>query len=397
MKQKVVIIGHGYLSRLSLIRSLGQAGYDVTVIVTMYGLLNTQRPLDCYSRYVGEVYYCHARDERGLIAILLDHCTDQSQKVVIIPDSDYSAAFVDKNRELLSEHFMFPHVRMNKADVSDMMDKEWQKQLSRRVGLNTPATTTVRVRKGVMPETGNINYPCFTKALTTMQGGKQWFRRCDDRTQLLKAVNDFAKGNDANILVEDYIDIEKEYAVVGVSDGKDVYIPGVIQITENCKCHLGIARKGRILPVKGFESLIGSFKKYVEETAFIGLFDIDFLYSKGNYYFCEMNFRYGGSGYAYTKSGINLPALFVEMIVGNRILAEEKKEIADEKSYVNERMLLDDLKTRNIDIRYFNQSLRTADIRFIPDEIDKKPKRIFNRIVLRVKIKYLLKKILQRK
>ena len=110
-----------------------------------------------------------------------------------------------------------------------------------------------------------------------------------------------------------------------------------------------------------------------------------------------MNFRYGGSGYAYTKSGINLPALFVEMIVGNRILAEEKKEIADEKSYVNERMLLDDLKARNIDIRYFNQSLRTADIRFIPDEIDKKPKRIFNRIVLRVKIKYLLKKILQRK
>ena len=34
MKHKVVIIGHGYLSRLALIRSLGQAGYDVIVIVT---------------------------------------------------------------------------------------------------------------------------------------------------------------------------------------------------------------------------------------------------------------------------------------------------------------------------------------------------------------------------
>lgn len=53
MKQKVVIIGHGYLSRLALIRSLGQAGYDVTVIVTMYGDVNTTRPLDCYSKYEG--------------------------------------------------------------------------------------------------------------------------------------------------------------------------------------------------------------------------------------------------------------------------------------------------------------------------------------------------------
>ena len=41
MKQKVVIIGHGYLSRLSLIRSLGQAGFDLSVVVTMYGALNT--------------------------------------------------------------------------------------------------------------------------------------------------------------------------------------------------------------------------------------------------------------------------------------------------------------------------------------------------------------------
>lgn len=53
MPPKVVIIGHGYLSRLALIRSLGQADYDVTVIVTMYGDVNTTRPLDCYSKYEG--------------------------------------------------------------------------------------------------------------------------------------------------------------------------------------------------------------------------------------------------------------------------------------------------------------------------------------------------------
>jgi hypothetical protein len=33
MKPKVVIIGHGYLSRLSLVRSVAEIGCDVTVIV----------------------------------------------------------------------------------------------------------------------------------------------------------------------------------------------------------------------------------------------------------------------------------------------------------------------------------------------------------------------------
>lgn len=53
MNPKVVIIGHGYLSRLSLIRSVAEIGCDVTVIVTMYGDEYTIRPLDCYSKYEG--------------------------------------------------------------------------------------------------------------------------------------------------------------------------------------------------------------------------------------------------------------------------------------------------------------------------------------------------------
>lgn len=32
MKQKVVVIGHGYTSRLGVIRALGKAGYEVIVV-----------------------------------------------------------------------------------------------------------------------------------------------------------------------------------------------------------------------------------------------------------------------------------------------------------------------------------------------------------------------------
>ena len=397
MRQQVVIIGHSYLSRLALIRSLGQAGYYVTVIVTMYGKLSTKKPLDCYSKYVRRVYYCNAKDEKGLISLLLGHCADQHNKVVIVPDSDYSAAFVDKNRERLSEFFYFPHISTKNAFVADLMDKELQKQLARKVGLKVPGTTTIRVSNGVVPKIEDLYYPCFTKALTTMGGGKQWFRKCDDRIQLIGAIEGFAKGEDADILIEDYINIEEEYAVVGLSDMNTIIIPGVIKFVENCQCHLGIARKGKIIPVTGFESLIELLKDYVKETNFIGLFDIDFLYSKGDYFFCEMNFRYGGSGYAYTKSGINLPAMFVEMITGRVQLDDLTMEVTEERTYVNERMLLDDLKARNITIRDFNNALYAADIRFISDYQDQKPIIKFREVVLKGIIINLVKRLLRKK
>ena len=275
--------------------------------------------------------------------------------------------------------------------MTDWMDKERQKKLARIIGLTAPHTTKLHITSGKVPNLSNIDYPCFTKALTTKGGGKQWFRRCVNEEELSNALASFSRTGDADVLVEGYVDIEREFAVVGLTDGETVIIPGVIQFIENCQRHLGIARKGKILTIDGFEKLIELFKEYVKETHFVGLFDIDFLYSKGEFFFCEMNFRYGGSGYAYTKSGINLPAMFVEMMSGGLNLHNADVAIREEKTYVNERMLLDDLTARNISIRDFNHSMNTADIRFVPDSLDKEPERLFRRLVIREKIKYILK------
>lgn len=395
MKQKVVIIGHGYLSRLALIRSLGQAGYDVTVIVTMYGDVNTTRPLDCYSKYVSEVYYCNAKDNDGLIKLLAKHCVCNEQKVIIVPDSDWAASIIDSNRDLLSEHFLFPRINDESVHIADWMDKERQKKLARDLELSVPGTTTLHIHAGIIPDLSNIHYPCFTKALTTMVGGKQCFRRCGNENELRNALIAFTKIGFVDILVEDFIDIEREYAVVGLTDGKNVFIPGVIQFLENCQCHFGIARKGRILPIKGYEKLIEHFKQYVKATNFVGLFDIDFLYSKGFFYFCEMNFRYGGSGYAYTMSGINLPALYVSFLTGMIDLDDLNDSVVKEQTYVNERMLLDDFIAMNISISDFNRALNTANIRFIHDVNDPIPEQLFKKMVCKAKIKYILKKLLR--
>ena len=109
-----------------------------------------------------------------------------------------------------------------------------------------------------------------------------------------------------------------------------------------------------------------------------------------------MNFRYGGSGYAYTMSGVNLPDLFVSVVTGKRNLDDIKTSVVKEQTYVNERMLLDDLSAMNITISDFNRAICTADIRFVHNVNDPKPEQLFRKMVLKAKSKYLLKKLLRR-
>ena len=125
MRQKVVVIGHGFTSRLGIIRSLGKAGYDVTVIVVVVdmrkGKPDLTAPVDSYSRYVDKVYYC-LPDGELLIKLLLDKCLDKEQKTVVIPDSDFAAAVIDRNQRRLEAHFLFPHINHIPGAVVEWME-----------------------------------------------------------------------------------------------------------------------------------------------------------------------------------------------------------------------------------------------------------------------------------
>ena len=307
MIQKVVIIGHGYTSRLAVIRSVAQIGCEITVIV-MAGnkrfckRLNTKKPIDCYSKYVSRVHYCYYHDEQGLIQLLLEKCTDLQQKVIIIPDSDFAAAVIDKNQKRLKANFLFPHIHYKSGAVVEWMDKWRQKCLAADLGLNVVPSKIIKIenRQFIIPD--GIKYPCFTKPLATIVGGKQIQERCDNETELKEVLRKACDITDMSVLVEDYVQIETEYAVSGFSDGYEVIIPGVIQILDLAKgFHFGVARRGKIMPINGFEELLGKFKQFVLKVGYVGVFDIDFYKNGSQLFFDELNLRIGGSMYSCTK------------------------------------------------------------------------------------------------
>lgn len=400
MKQKVVIIGHGSTSRLGIIRALGAVGCDITVIVMSWSKdqnkVNTKVPFDCYSKYVNRVLFNHINDADGLIALLVNHCKDETQKVVILPDSDFSAAVIDDKKDILKDYFVFPYVKNEPNSVRYWMDKDNQKCLAKTIGLNVAAAKTVNVSNGHYSIPQGIAYPCFTKALiTTSGGGKQYFRKCNNAEELTQLLDFVATKSDTTILIEDFIDIDTEYALLGFSDGNNVFIPGVLQFLRNTQSHFGIAMTGKIMPIRGFKSIIELFCEFVKTIGFVGVFDIDFLYDGQKYYFDEMNLRFGGSGYAYTKMGINLPAILVDFLQDNKI-ETKKTEVRESATYVNERMCVDDWYRGFISTTEYHNILRCADISFVYDETDPLPSKHFDREFKLKRVKRLLKNLLRR-
>ena len=400
MNPKVVIIGHSFTSRLGIIRSVAEIGCEVTVVVMAWNNKITKRldkstPIDCHSKYVNHVYYCYINDGEGLIRLLLEKCADSKQKSIIIPDSDFAAVVVDKYQDKLKDYFLYPRINNTAGAVEHWMNKGVQKDLAKNIGLNVAEASLVKIENGqyCLPKT--VKYPCFTKSAATISGGKQFLRCCKNEVELHNLLNKVSSQLNTEILVEDYKKIDEEYAVVGFTDGKKVVIPGVIKFIATSQSHLGVARQGEILPVTGFEETIELFKTFVRKIGFYGLFDIDFFQSNGLLFFVEMNLRFGGSGYAVTKMGVNLPGMFVKSMCGEPF-SDMNQFVSSSAVYVNERMCMDDWYLGHITLKECHQYIDNADITFVGDAEDPNPNRSMKKVFLITKFKKFVRYIMKK-
>ena len=381
MKQRVIVIGNSFTSRLCVARSVAPLGYDISVVIITGrkkdGTLIRKIEYDCYSRYISTVLYCH-NSEDSLIQLLLDNCVDNN-KAILFPTSDFAVSTIDKNHDILSKYFLFPYINHEQGAVVKWMNKERQKALAQEIGLNVAKSTTIEIKNGQYVIPDNINYPCFTKTRSYIIGTKHTLKRCDNKHELQNFVKTLCKKYECTLLVEDFKFIETEYAVIGFSNGVDVVIPGIIQILSMAHgSHYGVACKGKVMSVNGFEEIIDKFKKFVLQIGFVGIFDIDFYKSDNEFYFGELNLRIGGSCIAITQMGVNLPGMMVNFMSGEDF-GRMKRKISGYATYVNERMLLGDLLQHYISLSTYLKMLKSAEIAFLKAKDDPKPYSVYQR------------------
>ena len=356
-----------------MIRAIGMTGYDVTVIKT--NGLPGSRDVDAYSKYVKEYLYAKEPNRDELISVLLTLKSDKG-KVVIIPVDDYAASTIDDNSDLLKADFLFPNINMEQGAINRLMDKNFQKKLARQAELTVADGWVVNIKDHTYTLPSDIVYPVFPKPQISFKGNKRCMKKCSNEAALRSVLDAVASQRDCPMLLERYVKIDKEYALLGVSNGEEVIIPAMIEMLEGGKGpHHGVTLRGRIFSIHPHEDFINQLRQFVKGLHFNGLFDIDVYESEGFLYFNELNLRYGASGYAITASGLNLPQCFLDSIKGVRW---DLKDLPVKESYfVNEKVAYDDYFNGYLSFSDYKKRVSQADITFVASAEDNGPYKAF--------------------
>lgn len=382
---RVLVAGRSYGFNLCLARSFGMAGYEVEVLRIYKGTPRRLNPMnalkpDAVSKYVAAYHTCvmAGQTERVMEALLA--LADPEQKKLLITGDDLFANIVDENLEKLDPYYYISGVEGKAGALSHLMRKDVQKQLAREAGLPVVGSCMITISGGVFQIPDTVKYPCFVKPNVSKNGQKRSMRRCDDEAQLRQCLASLCRGQDAQVLVEDYVNIKREYSILGISTREGVIGPGFFGA--NLGCHedrKGVALVGQVLPTDMHRQLIDDILRFIGTLHFEGLFDVDLIEdTDGRMYFVELNLRFGGSGYAITCSGVNLPGMYADYVMRGSPI-DHSCRVKPGRAFLNEKNLMEEYMKGYLTWGQMRRLLKEADIRFIQDAEDSAPYRHFRK------------------
>ncbi len=382
-----------------MVRALGSAGFVVDLIAFV---LNRGSSIICAkSKYINKAQEIDLSDdmeeaENNLIDVLKEY-EELPGKKVIFPADDYTAVLADCVCKRLSGGFLAPHIIDTDTSIADFMDKTVQTEFAKEAGILTVPEWKLSLKEEiVIPD--DIVYPCFVKPIQSISGQKLEMAVISDKTRLKEHLLKLQKANRSReVLIQKYLDIDTEYDISGVCFGDKVIIPGVIRKTEIARHARGVTMCGvmeepTILGAE-FSRLISMMRKY----NYFGMFDLEINKVDDKLYFGEVNLRSGGPNYAYFKSGINLPALFVKELSGLDYEEKEEKITTYGMSFTYEKVAWEDYIYGFISKAEMKQHIADADFTLLADEDDPIPGKLFNKKIRLSAMKQRLRKRLNKK
>ena len=300
---KVIVFGVNIQNTLGLIRSIGEKGIPVILLLEpcMKGTCYVK-----YSRYIKTIHYLKSTEE-GL-DVLRQLYWNEYEKPVILCGGDASVCLLDAHYEELKKHFFIFNAGSENR-INYFEDKWHQFEIAKKCGITLISTWNVK-DPSCIPD--DISYPCLVKGNNSIKSTKGDMFVCCTRQELQGSLK-----TGVDYLLQEYIEKDFELNINGISfdHGNNVYMPaGIYKIRDD------LYKQGlfmRLDPIDSFHGLpIESIKKFIKELSYEGIFSIEFLCKGGKYYFLEINMRNDGLGYMYTAAGANYPYLWVKYLRG---------------------------------------------------------------------------------
>lgn len=392
-KSDIVVIGQNYSTSLALIKAAGEADYSCIEVICS-GSIPTKKKFslspDQVSKYTKRVIRIPRIDSAQVAKDLVIHLGSDEKKVVL-PADDFCAEMLDSNKRLLSHYFLFPQVCDNNHRLSDYLNKGFQKELALHHGIATAMNWSIPIYKGIEPNIpADIIYPCITKPRSSVGMPKSYIQKCDNLEQLRELLRKISANCSCEILVEQYIAVETEFTIPGISDGHKVYIPAFIRKTLIGRGdHRGVTICGRVESANRYDEIRNKLVRLMEEIQFSGNFDIEIFYSNNRFYLNEINFRNGAGGYGLTKAGLNLPAIYIQSLLDALPISLPNCGF-EEKTFVNDKAALD-YYTAGFCSYMEYRKIKKKEIHFIDDSSDWRSKLSFKLLATKLVFKTLVK------
>ncbi len=379
-KPRVVVAGRNYCSNLCMARSLGQAGYDVEVlrifqVKPKWNNLMKQMKPDAYSKYVKAYHVCVTNRKPEAVVKKLIKMADPYRKMLLIPSDDLVADIADEYMKKLRPYYLMPNVKHRSGEINRLMSKSVQKKLAREAGLPVINSCVIKAYHGKFEIPETVTYPCFIKPNVSKNSSKSRIKRCENEEELRGYLKEFSRKKRIEMLVEDFIEIGREYSILGVSARENVVASGYFGAEEGGHDgRRGVAMIGKIRPTAEQQELIDNISKFIATLKFEGLYDVDLIETvDGKMYFVELNMRFGASGYAVTESGVNLPGMFADYMIFKKPVDTERAIDVAGKTFISEKVMIEEYMAGYLTKEEMEQRMKDVDVHFVMNEQDPKP------------------------
>lgn len=295
-RKTAIILGDSFNNTLGLIRSLGEAGTKVILI-----LVGNDRLFVSRSKYVSKVYKIHTLD---VIEELLKRIANEYSGSYLICSNDKAAKWVDDNEKWLSKLYLTP-MRGNR--LGHLFEKPEQCELAEKFGIKVPKSVIYN-RCSQFPV--DIEYPILLKPADSNSGEKSDIHICRTSEEVKKALEQDSKCD--TYIVQEYIKKEYEINMIGIGTENGVIIPGGIRKIRHYPTIYSACSYGLFTPAADLNVNVEPIKRMIEAIGYHGPFSVEFLHKNGKDYFMEVNFRHDGLAYTATASGVNLLKMYIE-------------------------------------------------------------------------------------
>ena len=386
MVTKVVIIGQSTVIRLCTARAVGAAGYSVDIVRIGRKRGRFFKAPDYFCKFVDNYLYFDETGDISLPDFLVEHYKGFYQKPVIITLDDKGTHLVDENRFLLNNYFLFAHLR-NDGSLSALMDKHFMKQQAESVGLSVVKGWPIFYDGGDFTIPQEVKYPCYVKGLYSYWSSKRIQRKCNNRTELVELLQVCKSKYPYSLYAEEYVDIQKEVGIMGISDGKNCIIPAETELVVMAEgSSRGVSILGRVRPIDNESDLKRKIEKLLHLLGYVGIFNIDLITTNESIVFVELNLRFATYGYGICKAGINFPQIFIGLL-NNELELNPYDNIEKELYYFNEEVAFCDIIERKLGLKRYKEIKNHADIRFVYSVDDPRP---MNRLRIEFVFRFLL-------